>query len=105
MGILSVGNSVVGLERTRKPCCKMAANAASTNVEANVDLLEEDDEFEEFQQQEWTAADEDAEDKTMWQDGWEDDEDDDNFTRQLRSELEKADAAAPAAATAGANAM
>merc|ERR1712183_341371 len=85
---------------------KMAASAPTTaSVEANVDLLEEDDEFEEFQQQEWTAADEDAEDKTMWQDGWEDDEDDDNFTRQLRTELEKADATAPAAAGAGPNAM
>ena len=30
-------------------------------------MSQEDDEFEEFQQQEWTAADEDAEDKTMWQ--------------------------------------
>lgn len=50
--------------------------------------VQEDDEFEEFEQQEWTAAAEDAEDPTMWQDGWEDDEDDDNFTAQLRAELD-----------------
>jgi len=60
----------------------------------HVDLLEEDDEFEEFEQQEWTTAEEDIEDPTMWQDGWEDDEDDDNFTQQLRSELEQSEAAA-----------
>ena len=57
---------------------------------------QEDDEFEEFEQQEWTAAEQDAEDTTMWQDGWEDDEEDDQFTKQLRAELAKTDAAAPA---------
>ena len=58
--------------------------------------LEEDDEFEEFEQQEWTAAEQDADDTTMWQDGWEDDEEDDQFTKQLRAELAKTDGAAPA---------
>jgi 26 proteasome complex subunit DSS1 len=57
---------------------------------------QEDDEFEEFEQQEWTAAEQDAEDTTMWQDGWEDDEEDDQFTKQLRAELAKTAAAAPA---------
>ena len=48
---------------------------------------QEDDEFEEFENQEWTAAAEDVEDPDMWQDGWEDDEDDTDFTAQLRAEL------------------
>lgn len=61
------------------------------------DPTQEDDEFEEFEQQEWTAAEQDSEDTTMWQDGWEDDEEDDQFTKQLRAELSKTDAAAPAA--------
>ena len=60
-------------------------------------VTQEDDEFEEFKQQEWTATEQDSEDTTMWQDGWEDDEEDDQFTKQLRAELEKTDAAAPAA--------
>ena len=55
---------------------------------------QEDDEFEEFEQQEWTAAEQDADDTTMWQDGWEDDEEDDQFTKQLRAELAKTDGAA-----------
>ena len=58
--------------------------------------MQEDDEFEEFEQQEWAAADEDAEDPTLWQDGWEDDEDDAQFTAQLRAELDATDAATDA---------
>jgi len=60
---------------------------------AEVDALEEDDEFEEFEQQEWTLEERDAEDTTMWQDGWEDDEDEDDFTQHLRTELQKTDVA------------
>ena len=56
-------------------------------------LLQEDDEFEEFEQQEWTLEERDAEDTTMWQDGWEDDEDEDDFTQHLRTELQKTDVA------------
>lgn len=75
-------------------------------VENHADVLEEDDEFEEFEQQEWTAAEQDVEDAQLWQDGWEDDEDDDNFTRQLRAELAASEGAgAKTAAGAGATAM
>jgi len=76
------------------------APAAEKPAEKPVDpeaALEEDDEFEEFEQQEWTATEQDAEDTTMWQDGWEDDEDEDAFTAQLRAELEKTEGAEPAA--------
>ena len=58
---------------------------------------QEDDEFEEFEQQEWTASHEDAEDPAMWQDGWEDDEDDDQFTSALRAELALSEGAVPPA--------
>mmetsp|Transcript_31961 Transcript_31961/g.102251 ORF Transcript_31961/g.102251 Transcript_31961/m.102251 type:complete len:84 (+) Transcript_31961:40-291(+) len=76
----------------------MAASAeqGSTTTQHR-DLLEEDDEFEEFEQQEWAEGDEDVEDPTMWQDGWEDDEDDENFTKQLRAELQLTEASAKAA--------
>ena len=63
-----------------------------------LDDEQEDDEFEEFEQQEWTASAEDVQDPTMWQDGWEDDEEDDNFTAQLRAELEASESGAPPAA-------
>ena len=57
---------------------------------------QEDDEFEEFEQQEWTAAAEDVHDPTMWQDGWADDEEDADFTAQLRAELAATAGTAPA---------
>ena len=83
-----------------------APAAAAPAVENHADVLEEDDEFEEFEVQEWNAAEEDVEDPTMWQDGWEDDEDDDQFTKQLRAELDASEAAAGGAAkTAGAGAQ
>ena len=84
-----------------------APAAAAPAVENHADVLEEDDEFEEFEAQEWSAADEDIEDPTMWQDVWEDDEDDDQFTKQLRAELDASEAAAGGAKTAagGAQAM
>ena len=66
------------------------------------DVLEEDDEFEEFEYQDWDADGQDPEDLTMWQDGWEDDEEDNDFTRQLRSELSATQpATGPGAAPAG----
>ena len=56
---------------------------------------QDDDEFEEFEQQEWTTAAEDVQDPAMWQDGWEDDEDDADFTAQLRAELAATEGQAP----------
>jgi len=66
---------------------------------------QEDDEFEEFEQQEWTAAAEDVQDPDMWQDGWEDDEDDTDFTAQLRAELAATEGTAPPTVVAPQTAM
>lgn len=52
-------------------------------------MLEEDDEFEEFEQETWDLQAEDAEDQQLWQDGWDEDDGDDDFTKQLRAELAK----------------
>lgn len=52
-------------------------------------LFQEDDEFEEFEQQEWTTAAEDVQDPDMWQDGWEDDEDAAPLVALFRAELAK----------------
>ena len=53
------------------------------------EVYEEDDEFEEFAQDNWDAAAEDAEDPKLWQDDWDDDDVDDDFCRHLREELQK----------------
>ncbi|XP_041372034.1 26S proteasome complex subunit SEM1-like [Gigantopelta aegis] len=52
-------------------------------------LLEEDDEFEEFPAEDWTGAEEDADDDKVWEDNWDDDNIEDDFSKQLRAELEK----------------
>ena len=61
------------------------------NDKAKVDLglLEEDDEFEEFPAEDWTAVDEDNEDISVWEDNWDDDDVEDDFNQQLRAQLEK----------------
>jgi len=53
------------------------------------DMLEEDDEFEEFEQESWNLTAEDAEDQQLWQDGWDEDDGEGDFTTQLRAELNK----------------
>jgi len=71
------------------------AQPPSKEVLDSSDLLEEDDEFEEFEQQEWTGELEDTEDTGMWQDGWEDDEEENDFTSALRAELDATEGSAP----------
>jgi 26 proteasome complex subunit DSS1 len=67
------------------------ATAATTNLkpELAMEAIEEDDEFEEFQDANWGKGDEDAEDTQQWQDNWDVDDMDDDFTKNLREELMK----------------
>ncbi|KAJ2625851.1 hypothetical protein GGI25_000279 [Coemansia spiralis] len=62
--------------------------AAQQAPVANV--LEEDDEFEEFKVEDWNQDDEDKDDAALWDDNWDDDDLEDDFSKQLRVELEKA---------------
>lgn len=54
-------------------------------------LLEEDDEFEEFEAEDWNESAKESEEteKNLWEDNWDDDNIEDDFTIQLRNELEK----------------
>ena len=56
-----------------------------------VQLIEEDDEFEEFEETQWGTDMEEKEKtiKQQWQDDWDVDEADDDFCNQLRQELQK----------------
>ncbi|ORX52613.1 hypothetical protein BCR36DRAFT_403843 [Piromyces finnis] len=54
-------------------------------VEKKVNVLEDDDEFEDFPADEW----EDVKVEHQWQDTWEDDVNEDDFYTQLMSETEK----------------
>ena len=47
-------------------------------------LLEEDDEFEEFETEDWKQDDKDLDADNLWEDNWDDDNIEDDFTLQLR---------------------
>ncbi|XP_025746419.1 26S proteasome complex subunit SEM1 [Callorhinus ursinus] len=51
-------------------------------------LLEEDNEFKEFPEEDWAGLDED-EGARVWEDDWDDDSADDDFSNQLGAELQK----------------
>eukprot|EP00603_Paraphysomonas_imperforata_P005524 CAMPEP_0114428902 /NCGR_PEP_ID=MMETSP0103-20121206/9189_1 /TAXON_ID=37642 ORGANISM="Paraphysomonas imperforata, Strain PA2" /NCGR_SAMPLE_ID=MMETSP0103 /ASSEMBLY_ACC=CAM_ASM_000201 /LENGTH=68 /DNA_ID=CAMNT_0001598181 /DNA_START=29 /DNA_END=235 /DNA_ORIENTATION=+ len=63
----------------------MSSNQKDVNA---VTLLEEDDEFEEFENGTWEDVEEDTEDGQLWQDDWDDDDTNDDFTEQLRQQFE-----------------
>ena len=71
---------------TRSPAQE---NKPAEKRKPDYEVYEEDDEFEEFAQDNWDAAAEDAEDPKLWQDDWDDDDVDDDFCRHLREELQK----------------
>jgi len=51
--------------------------------------LECDDEFEEFNEEEWTRENEEKEDVAQWENDWDDTEETDDFKTHLREELKK----------------
>jgi len=56
-----------------------------------LELIEEDDEFEEFEGAAWDDAKAaDGEEGQLWQDDWDDDDVQDTFTQQLRQQIDAA---------------
>jgi len=66
-----------------------APTAAEEKKVPVYEVLEEDDEFEEFQEKNWGTKEEDGEDAVMFEEDWDDTEINDDFTNQLRKELAK----------------
>lgn len=54
-----------------------------------VELFEEDDEFEEFEIENWDAKAEMNEEQSLWGDNWDDDDVDDQFLAHLRAQLQQ----------------
>ncbi len=67
----------------------MSSKDTKANTTTNTaDVLEEDDEFEEFELNNWSKNEQDTEDSTQFKSSWDDDDGtDDKFTQQLRSNL------------------
>ena len=68
---------------------QMSSKDTKANTTTNTaDVLEEDDEFEEFELNNWSKNEQDTEDSTQFKSSWDDDDGtDDKFTQQLRSNL------------------
>lgn len=68
-----------------------AAAKKQEKIPSLIVVTEEDDEFEEFEDANWSAQAEerDAQLKQQWQDDWDVDDADDEFCNQLRQELQK----------------
>ena len=58
------------------------------NQKVELGLLEEDDEFEEFEAEDWNEAEKNIDsanqEENLWEDNWDDDNIEDDFTNQLR---------------------
>ena len=67
----------------------MSSKDTKANTTTNTaDVLEEDDEFEEFELNNWSKNEQDTEDSTQFKSSWDDDDGtDDKFTQQLRRNL------------------
>jgi 26 proteasome complex subunit DSS1 len=65
----------------------MSVTTAPTQNKVELGLLEEDDEFEEFEVEDWNDIDKDGDNEqevNLWEDNWDDDIIEDDFTMQLR---------------------
>lgn len=63
------------------------ANQATNNPKVELGLLEEDDEFEEFEAEDWNESEKETDgdrENNLWEDNWDDDNVEDDFTIQLR---------------------
>jgi len=64
------------------------ADSSAVNSE-QLDMLEEDDEFEEFDTEKWTPGEEEPEDMKLWGENWDDEDVDETFVEQLRNEIKR----------------
>ncbi|GBG60640.1 hypothetical protein CBR_g8660 [Chara braunii] len=72
----------------------MAAGDATESAQpaaetARVDVFEDDDEFEEFENEDWDEQEGEKEAVAQWEDDWDDDDVNDDFAQQLRAELDR----------------
>jgi hypothetical protein len=58
--------------------------------------LDEDDEFEEFDQDDWVNAKQDPKDADLWEKGWDDSNTQDYVGKQIRAQLQNVVAQQPA---------
>ncbi len=62
-------------------------SADQNHKETKAKLVEDDDDFEEFEDSDWQDAPEEQIDVKQWLEDWDDEDADDEFTEQLRAEI------------------
>lgn len=80
-------------ETDERPGAEDVKEEKTEDVKVDADVLEEDDEFEEFEEADWGEVKPALEDAVQWEDNWDDEEDDADFSKRLREELAKESAA------------
>ncbi len=73
--------------KTAVPMERKEAGAKEPEAAKVDEIVEEDDEFEEFEDEVWKERKEEPEEKQYWADDWDNDDVDPNFAMQLRTEL------------------
>jgi len=64
-------------------------NMEEIKSKQTLEILESDDEFDDFEQEDWTSQMTDQDDLKMWKEEWTENEPDDEFTKRLKEELAK----------------
>ena len=65
----------------------MSKNAKEETKQQVNEIVEEDDDFEEFEDEGWMERKEAPEEKQYWADDWDNDDINEEFAAQLRTEL------------------
>ncbi len=86
--LVTVTQTKVKLLRKDNISDKSTMSGAEEKKKLDLDMLEEDDEFEEFPADDWDIRQEDQTDIQVWEDSWDDDNTESDFARTPRSELE-----------------
>jgi 26 proteasome complex subunit DSS1 len=90
--VCRIDSKLRGKRRLQSAAMAGATGAAATKdapaEDPKVDVFEDDDEFEEFENEVWDDEDEGKGAVQQWEDDWDDDDVTDDFSVQLKKELE-----------------
>lgn len=84
MHIVCLRDAATELLLTEHFCNRQKKEGEGTKV---YEIVEEDDEFEEFEDEGWMDRKEEDEEKHYWADDWDNDDVNEEFAAQLRQEL------------------
>jgi len=90
-GAAAGSNATAKLQEDKKP----EIDPAKTSLPpSQPNILEEDDEFEDFPVEDWTQEEAEVPGGSahLWEESWDDDDENEDFSKQLKEELKKVEA-------------